>query len=120
MYLCEYGTSVRVEIAICWWAGGAAGVAEVLRRARAGADAVRHAGGGRGRLAAQRHLPPLHAHQQAGRLVLAGAPSNHVTSYYRTSSRGHWLNCTSNRDKLLITQLGILGVLSKSTYRRSI
>lgn len=43
-------------------AGGAAGVAEVLRRARAGTDAVRHAGGGRGGLAAQHHLPPLHAH----------------------------------------------------------
>lgn len=33
---------------------------------------MRHAGGGRGRLAAKHHLPALHALQQAGRLVLAG------------------------------------------------
>lgn len=52
--------------------GGSIGVAEVLRRARAGADAVRHAGGGRGRLGAEHHLSALHSHKQTGRVVLAG------------------------------------------------
>lgn len=68
-------------------AGGAVGVAEVLRRARAGADAVRHAGGGRGRLAAQHHLPPLHAHQQASRLVLAGTHTQIDNSFCFSSPR---------------------------------
>ena len=44
----------------------------VFRRARAGADALRHAGDRRRRLAEEHHLPPLHQELQADPVVLAG------------------------------------------------
>jgi hypothetical protein len=44
----------------------------VLRRARAGVDAVRHAGDRRGRLAEEHHLPALHQKLKTNSVVLAG------------------------------------------------
>ena len=53
----------------------------VLRRARVGADALRHAGNRRRRLAEKHHIPALHKELEANPVVLAGkSPNKHIST----------------------------------------
>ena len=55
----------------------------VLRRARVGADALRHAGNRRWRLAEKHHIPALHQELETNPVVLAGKSPNKNTSTER-------------------------------------